>query len=106
MSRGKKPGNGFSKEFLSEAETLLEEAGTCLDTLDGQGNDPNPANVNALFRAVHSLKGVAAMVGFGGVAEAAHDLEALLDDVRMGRVAPTPAARAAAATTATRTSSS
>ena len=54
------------KEFLAEAETLLEEAGACLDTLDDQGDDPNPANVNALFRAVHSLKGVAAMVGSGG----------------------------------------
>jgi two-component system chemotaxis sensor kinase CheA len=95
VSRRKQRGNGFSKEFLSEAETLLEEAGACLDTLDAQGNDPNPTNVNALFRAVHSLKGVAAMVGFGSIAEAAHDLEALLDDVRMGRVAPTPAARAA-----------
>ena len=60
-----------------------------------RGDDPNPAKVNALFRAVHSLKGVAAMVGFAGIADAAHDLEALLDDVRMGRVAPTPAARAA-----------
>ena len=74
---------------------LLEEAGTCIDGLDGEADDPNPAKVNALFRAVHSLKGVAGMVGLTGIAEAAHDLETLLDDVRMGRVVPTSAAFAA-----------
>lgn len=95
MKRGGAPDDGFSKEFLAEAETLLEDAGACLDVLEGEGDDPNPARVNALFRAVHSLKGVAAMVGLAGVAEAAHDLEALLDDLRMGRAAPTPATRSA-----------
>jgi two-component system chemotaxis sensor kinase CheA len=95
VSRRQKTAAGFSREFLVEAETLLEEAGACIDALDGEGDDPNPARVNALFRAVHSLKGVAAMVGLAGVAEAAHDLEALLDGVRMGRVAPVAAVRAA-----------
>ncbi len=95
MSRRKKPAGSFANEFLAEAETLLEEAGSCLDALEGDGDDPNPARLNALFRAVHSLKGVAAMVGLTGVADAAHDLEALLDGVRMGRVAATPASRTA-----------
>ena len=95
MSRRPAPGGSFSKEFLAEAEMLLEEAGACIDVLDGEGDDPNPARVNALFRAVHSLKGVAGMVGLAGIAEASHDLETLLDDVRMGRVVPTPAALAA-----------
>lgn len=92
MSRRATSGSSFSKEFLAEAEMLLEEAGTCIDGLDGEADDPNPAKVNALFRAVHSLKGVSGMVGLAGIAEAAHDLEALLDDVRMGRVVTTPAA--------------
>jgi len=86
---------GFSKDFLAEAETLLEGAGASLDVLDEEGDDPSPTRVNALFRSIHSLKGVAAMVGLTGVADAAHDLEALLDDLRMGRVAPVPATRAA-----------
>lgn len=90
MSRRSPPGGSFSREFLAEAETLLEEAGSCLDGLDGEGDDPNPAKVNALFRAVHSLKGVAGMVGLAGIAEAAHDVETLLDDVRMGRLSPSP----------------
>ncbi len=95
MSRGQAPGGPFSREFLAEAEMLLEEAVTCIDGLDGEADDPNPSKVNALFRAVHSLKGVAGMVGLTGIAEAAHDLETLLDDVRMGRVVPTSAVFAA-----------
>ncbi|MFN7987527.1 MAG: ATP-binding protein [Thermoanaerobaculia bacterium] len=90
-----RPDRGFEKEFLSEAETLLEEAGACVDALEGAGDDPNPAKVNALFRAVHSLKGVAAMVGQAGISEGAHDLEAVLDGVRMGRVALMPPVHAA-----------
>ena len=95
MSRAGRPDRGFDKEFLAEAETLFEEAGACVDALEGSYDDPNPARVNALFRAVHSLKGVAAMVGLAGISEGAHDLEAALDDVRMGRVALTPALHAA-----------
>ncbi len=95
MSRRAQPGGSFSREFLAEAEMLLEEAGACLDVLDDEGDDPNPAKVNALFRAVHSLKGVAGMVGLAGIAETAHDLETLLDGVRMGRTVPTPAVFAA-----------
>lgn len=86
---------GFEKEFLDEAETLLEEAGRCAEALDDDGDDPNPARLNALFRAVHSMKGVAGMVGYAGIAEVAHDLESLLDDLRMGRVASTGALRRA-----------
>ena len=93
MSRRTRPGGGFEKEFLSEAENLLEEASSCAEALEDDGDDPNPARLNALFRAVHSMKGVAAMVGYGGIAEAAHDLEALLDDLRMGRVASSPSVR-------------
>lgn len=93
MSRRTRPSGDFGKEFLAEAENLLEEAGSAAEALEDDGDDPNPARLNALFRAVHSLKGVAAMVGYDGIAEAAHDLEALLDGLRMGRVGATPAIR-------------
>lgn len=93
MTRRPKPADRFAREFLAEAETLLEEAGGCIDVLDAEGDDPNPARVNALFRSVHSLKGVAAMVGLTGISDAAHDLEALLDGLRMGRVEPVASVR-------------
>ncbi len=95
MTRPKKPGGAFSGEFLAEAEMLLEEAGCGIDALDAEADDPRPERVNALFRTVHSLKGVAGMVGYAGIADAAHALEALLDDLRMGRVPPSPAVRGA-----------
>lgn len=95
MTRPKQPGGAFSGEFLAEAEMLLEEAGCGIDALDADADDPRPEKVNALFRTVHSLKGVAGMVGYAGVADAAHALEALLDDLRMGRVPPSPAVRGA-----------
>jgi two-component system chemotaxis sensor kinase CheA len=91
VSRAFRSAGGFEKEFLTEAETLLEEGGACLDALEGEKDDPSPGRVNALFRAIHSLKGVAAMVGLSGIAEGAHSLETLLDGIRMGRVALTPA---------------
>ncbi|HPA50502.1 MAG TPA: ATP-binding protein [Thermoanaerobaculia bacterium] len=93
MTRPKRPGDASSGEFLAEAEMLLEEAGCGIDALDAEGDDPRPEKVNALFRTVHSLKGVAGMVGYSGIADAAHALEALLDDLRMGRVPPSPAVR-------------
>ncbi len=95
MTRPKKPGGAFFGEFLAEAEMLLEEAGCGIDALDADGDDPNPERVNALFRSIHSLKGVAGMVGYAGVADTAHALEALLDDLRMGRVPASPAVRGA-----------
>ncbi len=95
MTRPKKPGGASSGEFLAEAEMLLEEAGCGIDALDADADDPRPERVNALFRTVHSLKGVAGMVGFAGIADAAHALEALLDDLRMGRVPPSPVVRGA-----------
>lgn len=95
MTRPKKPGDTLSDEFLAEAEMLLEEAGCGIDALDADADDPRPERVNALFRTIHSLKGVAGMVGYAGIADTAHALEALLDDLRMGRVPPSPAVRGA-----------
>lgn len=83
------------REFLAEAEVLLESAATSLDQLDESGDDPPPETVNALFRAIHSLKGVSAMVGVGGMSRLAHDLESLLDAMRMGRVPSDVPARGA-----------
>ena len=47
--------------------------------------DPGAAEpVDALFRAVHSLKGMAATMGYAGVAGLAHRAENLLDVLRRG----------------------
>jgi two-component system chemotaxis sensor kinase CheA len=40
--------------------------------------------IDSLFRAAHSIKGMAASMGYGGIAELAHRLEDLMDRVRKG----------------------
>ncbi|MCA9575150.1 MAG: chemotaxis protein CheA, partial [Myxococcales bacterium] len=49
------------------------------------GGDPDL--VNEVFRAVHTLKGIAGMFGYHQLGAVAHALEDLLDDLRLGRVA-------------------
>lgn len=79
-------GRRLLTEFVAEAQGILEEATGTLETLESAGPDAPPELVNAFFRSVHSLKGLASMVGLARLAEAAHDVETLLDGVRMGRV--------------------
>jgi two-component system chemotaxis sensor kinase CheA len=67
--------------FWEEATELLhaveQEALTALD-------DPNAGDVALAFRAVHTLKGMGAMMGLEDWANRAHSLETRLDRVRQG----------------------
>ena len=46
----------------------------------------DPDLLNDIFRAVHTLKGLAGMFGMASLSNLAHTLENLLDDLRLGRV--------------------
>lgn len=74
-------------DFTSEAEELLEHLSRDLVDFEAQGMNVRPELINKIFRDVHSLKGLAGMLGFGDVSELAHSLEDMLDRLRMGRVA-------------------
>jgi two-component system chemotaxis sensor kinase CheA len=74
-------------DFTGEAEELLEALSRDLAEFETQGANVRPELINKIFRDVHSLKGLAAMVGFGEISELAHALEDMLDRLRMGRVA-------------------
>src|SRR3712207_5061734 len=50
------------------------------------GSEP----VSAIFRAVHTVKGMSATMGYTAVAELSHELETLLDRVRRAELAVTP----------------
>ena len=63
-----------------EAELLRLEHG-----LQVAGYAPDAEQLNRIFRVVHSIKGGAATFGFSAVADFAHVLESLLDDLRAGR---------------------
>lgn len=73
------------REFIAEAEDILNEAGRLI--LELQESGQNPDSVNALFRAFHTLKGLSGLFGHKGINDLSHSLESILDDVRLGRVA-------------------
>jgi len=77
------------KEFLAEAEDILEAANQALLSIEAEheGGRFAPDLVNALFRAVHSFKGLSGMFGLQAQSDLSHKLEYLLDELRLGKVA-------------------
>jgi two-component system chemotaxis sensor kinase CheA len=75
------------EEFTSEAEELLDTLSRDLVEFEGQGQGVRPELVNKIFREVHSLKGLAGMLGFSDISELSHSLEDMLDRLRMGKIA-------------------
>jgi two-component system chemotaxis sensor kinase CheA len=76
------------KDFLAEAEDILEAANRSLQALETAvaSGRSDPDQVNALFRAIHSFKGLAGMFGLKEPSELSHKLEFLLDELRLGKV--------------------
>jgi two-component system, chemotaxis family, sensor kinase CheA len=75
------------KEFISEAEDLIEESQRLiLEIQDTFATGSNPDTINALFRSMHTLKGVSGLFGLQGITNISHSLEALMDDVRLGKI--------------------
>jgi len=70
--------------FLVEGRELAEELERGLLKLD-EGHDRNdPELINALFRAAHTIKGSAGIVGIDSLGRFTHRVESLLDRVRSG----------------------
>jgi len=74
------------EEFTSEAEELLDTLSRDLVEFESQGKNVRPELVNKIFREVHSLKGLAGMLGFGDISDLSHSLEDMLDRLRMGKI--------------------
>ena len=76
--------------FFQECEEQLSELESGLMALEGGNADPE--TVNAVFRAVHSVKGGAGAFGLDVLVRFAHVFETTLDDVRSKRLVAGPAA--------------
>lgn len=70
--------------FLLESRSLLEAMEHAL--LDLENDFENEENINALFRAAHTIKGSGGMFGYSGIVEFTHVLENFLEKVRQGKI--------------------
>ncbi|WMW82522.1 chemotaxis protein CheA [Undibacterium cyanobacteriorum] len=77
----------FYQVFFDEAEELLAEKEKLLLGVDIAS--PDPEDLNAIFRAAHSIKGGASTFGLNDMTEVTHILENLLDKIRKGEMALT-----------------
>jgi two-component system, chemotaxis family, sensor kinase CheA len=80
--------SGVREEFLSEAQEIVETLSRDLLLLEQSQKEgrSDPDLLNDIFRAVHTLKGLAGMFGLPSLQTLSHTLENLLDDLRLGRV--------------------
>jgi two-component system chemotaxis sensor kinase CheA len=75
----------YAALFLAESREHLR---ACNQLLLDWERDPAAAEpVNALFRAIHNIKGMAATMGYAAVADIAHRAENILEVLRAGRPA-------------------
>jgi chemosensory pili system protein ChpA (sensor histidine kinase/response regulator) len=71
--------------FVPEAEEHLQVVTECLLALEA---NPNPEDINRLFRAMHTIKGAAAQVGLQRISRVAHRAEDLVGRLREGQLKP------------------
>ncbi|GAB3537501.1 chemotaxis protein CheA [Noviherbaspirillum agri] len=74
----------FFQVFFDETEELLAEMEKLLLAIDV--SSPDPEDLNAIFRAAHSIKGGAGTFGLTDLTEVTHVLESLLDKIRKGEM--------------------
>ena len=75
----------FYQAFFEESVEHLDAMEHLL--IDLSVDQPDPEDLNAIFRAAHSIKGSAGTFGFTDLANTTHILENLLDRIRKGDLA-------------------
>ncbi len=75
----------FFQVFFEEAAEHLDEMEHLLLDLDPES--PRPDDLNAIFRAAHSIKGGSGTFGFTDMTGVTHILESLLDRLRKNEIA-------------------
>ncbi|MBL8439133.1 MAG: chemotaxis protein CheW [Zoogloeaceae bacterium] len=79
----------FYQVFFEEAAEHLASMESLLLALDL--DNPEAEDLNAIFRAAHSIKGSSGTFGFSDMADVTHVLETMLDKIRKGEAVMTSA---------------
>ncbi|MBE6349404.1 MAG: chemotaxis protein CheA [Spirochaetaceae bacterium] len=79
--------DNMSEIFLEEANDLLDKLEDLLLTLENNKEDQE--TIQAIFRAMHTIKGSAGMFGFDEISRFTHEVETAFDGVRNGRIVVT-----------------
>src|SRR3712207_1304383 len=67
--------------FLGEAQEHLQSLNLAVVHIEEQPDDTE--TIDEIFRAAHSLKGMSATMGFGGMAALAHEMEDVFELLRL-----------------------
>ncbi|RKY45766.1 MAG: chemotaxis protein CheA [Candidatus Omnitrophota bacterium] len=78
----------YRELFFSESQEYLKEINKALVNLEKNPQDEQ--SINEIFRHMHTLKGMAATMGYKELAEFAHHLEDAFDNFRAGKSTLTP----------------
>src|SRR5258708_36570235 len=86
--RGEGAADKAREEFFSEAQELVDGLGRDLLALDEgiKRGTTDQELINDVFRAVHTLKGLSGLFGAARMTGLSHELEDVLDDLRLGRI--------------------
>ena len=79
--------DAYRDVFLAESTDFLQQVTDGLLALESSPNDTEPVEV--VFRGAHSLKGMAAAMGYSKTADLTHKMEGLMDQVRKGHMGAT-----------------
>ena len=82
------PMEAIRATFFQECDELLGDLETGLLAI--QSGEDGGDTVNAVFRAVHSIKGGAGAFGLDALVRFAHVFETTMDDIRSGKLAADP----------------
>jgi len=72
--------SGYKDVFKTESDEHLRQLNESL--LELEQNPENMEHINMMFRSAHTLKGMAATMGFTTIAELTHEMENLMDKIR------------------------
>ena len=80
--------NPAAESFVQESRDILEDLEGIVLELEADPSDPN--RIDAVFRALHTLKGSGGMFGFATLAAFTHHFENAYERIREGKAAVTP----------------